>query len=125
MVTVPIKQALTVHYASEQKIMNEPSINPIPDIDAFIGQIVNKSDDLEFFKSIIYAYFKNQMLFDIVLQNQTHPAVAKFMEEITAMTENQMGKLFDLIHYLYPLYHHFLVWIPSTSEYRPNVYVEQ
>ena len=102
MVTVPIKQALTAHYASEQDIMNAPVLNPVPDIDTFIEQFVNKEDDLEVFSAIIHAYFKNQMLFDIVLKNQTHPAVAKFMEEITAMTEAQMAKLFELIRFLYP-----------------------
>ena len=101
-VTVPIKQALTAHYASEQDVMNAPLLNPVPDIDSFIEEFVNKGDDLEVFEAIIHAYFQNQMLFDIVLQNQSHPAVAKFMEEITAMTEAQMGKLFALIHFLYP-----------------------
>ena len=101
-VTVPIRQALTAHYASEQDVMNSPSFHPIPDIDTFVEEFINKEDDLEVFKSIIHGYFKNQMLFDIVLKNQSHPAVAEFMGEITAMTEAQMAKLFELIHFLYP-----------------------
>ena len=102
MVTVPIKQKLTAHYASEQEIMQSPFVNPVPDIEVFIQQLVNKEDDLEVFHAIIHAYFRNQMLFDIVLRNQAHPAVAKFMEEITAMTEAQMAKLFQMIQCLYP-----------------------
>ena len=82
--------------------MHGPFLDPVPDMDTFIDQVVNKDDDLEVFEAIIHAYFQNQMLFDIVLQNQTHPAAAKFMEEITAMTEAQMAKLFAVIHRLYP-----------------------
>ena len=101
-VTVPLLRAIKAHYAAEQALMDPALFASIPDMDSFIEQVVNKDDDLEVFASIIHAYFKNQMLFDIVLQNQTHPAVAKFMAEITAMTEDQMAKLFGVIRRLYP-----------------------
>ena len=102
LVTVPLKQKLTTHCASEQALLDPSYFKTVPNLDALRKQIDNEDEDLEVFHAVIHAYFKNQMIFDIVLQNQTHPAVAKFMEEITALTEAQVAKLFELIHCLYP-----------------------
>ena len=101
-VTVPLKQKLAAHCASEQELLDPSYFKTVPDLAALRKQIDNEDEDLEVFNSVIRAYFRNQMIFDIVLQNQTHPAVAKFMEEITALTEAQVAKLFELIYCFYP-----------------------
>ena len=102
LVTVPLKQKLDAHCASEQELLNPSYFKTVPDLAALRKQIDNEDEDLEVFHSVIHAYFRNQMIFDIVLQNQTHPAVVKFMEEITALTEAQVAKLFELAHCFYP-----------------------
>lgn len=102
MVAEPIKKMMMDHFASEREQLDPSRFPKGMDMKEFIYLIDDEEDDLEVFRSIIHLYFQNKIFFDIVLQNQTHPSVMKFMDEIIQLAEEQIAKLFELIYFFYP-----------------------